>query len=72
MNFSRKNVTKFPTPCNLSSERDILTNLTSNQARSKPMETRYPELSKDIKFEKIRVGKGLQIEAQKSDQKAGK
>ena len=36
------------------------------------MKTRHPKISRDIKFEEIRVRKDLQTIAWKSDQKLGK
>lgn len=59
MNFSRKNVTEFPTLRHFPFERDILMTVAPNLARSKPMETRHPALSKDIKFKEIGARKGL-------------
>jgi len=65
MIFLRKNVAKFPTLCHLSSGHDILTTITPNHARLKPIETRHTKVSRDIRFEEIRAKKGLQIAAQK-------
>ena len=46
--------------------------VTPNLTKLEPMKTRHPELSRDIKFEEIRVRKDLQTIAWKSDQKLGK
>ena len=60
MKFSRKNVIEFHALCHLPSGRNILMTVTPNLTKSKPMETRHLELSRDIKFEEIRVRKDLQ------------
>ena len=72
MKFSRKNVIEFHALCHLPSERHILMTVTPNLTKLEPMKTRHPELSRDIKFEEIRVRKDLQTIAWKSDQKLGK
>jgi len=46
MNFSRKNVTKFPTLHHFPSECNILMTITPNFARSEPMETKHPDFQR--------------------------
>ena len=72
MKFSRKNVKEFHALCHLPSERHILMTVTPNLTKLEPMKSRHPKLSRDIKFEEIRVRKDLQTIAWKSDQKLGK
>ena len=72
MHFLRNNITKFPTLRHFPSRYYILTTVTPNFVRLEPMETRHPELSRDIKFEEIRARKGLQTEVRKLDQKLRK
>ena len=72
MKFSRKNVIEFHALCHLPSERHILMTVTPNLTKLEPMKSRHPKLSRDIKFEEIRVRKDLQTIAWKSDQKLGK
>ena len=43
-----------------------------NHARPGPLETRQPELSRNIKFEENRAWKDLQTAARREDQKTGK
>ena len=72
MHFLRNNITKFPTLRHLPSRYYILTTVTPNFVRLEPMETRHPELSRDIKFEEIKARKGLQTKVRKLDQKLRK
>ena len=68
INFLRKNVTEFPTLLYLPYRPDILMTIATNLTKSKPMETRRPEISKDIKFEETKAQKGLQIVTWRLDQ----
>ena len=70
--FFKNNAAKFPTLHHLSIEHDILMTVTINRARSDPMETRHPEISKDTNFEEIRALEDFQTAAQKQDQKEEK
>lgn len=68
MNFLRKVLQNFLTLHHLSSRCNISTAVTPNQTRSKPMETRYPYLSRHTKFEETKACKCLQKIARRSDQ----
>ena len=59
-------------PLGFVTKQSILMNIAPNLTKSKLIETKYPELSKDIKFEEIRAQKGLQIVLSRSDQKSRK
>ena len=63
--FFNKSVVEFFALRHLSSRSNILEIITPNRARLESMETRHPELSRDIKFEEIGAQKCLQIAARK-------
>ena len=58
--FSKKSAIKFPILRYLPSRRDILMIVAPKHTRSRPMETRHLDLSRDTKFEEIQSPKDLQ------------
>ena len=58
--FSKKSAIKFPILGHLPSRHDILMIVPPKHTRSRPMETRHPNLSRDTKFEEIQAPKDLQ------------
>ena len=58
--FFKKSTIKFLTPRHLPSRSNISTTVAENHMRSKHMETRHPELSRETNFEEIQAAEDLQ------------